>query len=542
MVRFRRLPCALLTTFLVLAYLAGLGSYALTERSEARYAGVAWEMLRSGDYLTPRYNDIKHFHKPPLFYWLCAGSMATFGPTEGAARLPCALAALGTLAVVGWWAKRREMGCESPWLAPACLGTAPFFWEMGRVAVTDMVLSFLLVLGLAAAWKILFDGPSASSLALFWGSLGLGFLDKGPVAPLILALVLLPVFRWGGGRWRDFSPWPGLLLSGVLALPWYLWAVQANPGLLDYFLKFQTVDRVFSTVHQRPGPFWFYLPVLLGGFLPWSCWLPQAIARGVKASRLAPDDRPNPDLFLLAWLLLPTLFFSLIGSKLPPYVLPIFPAVALLLARHLGRPGPREILAPLGVLILTAIAFTAQVRLGLIPRLRLFEHELGLAAIWLSLVVVLFAVLYLRKEPPDLLPLPCLAMLGLFFIAVHGMPKLDRNSAKPLVEAVHARADGPFEVAMHGGYLFGLPYYLDGFLTHLDYPRETRFETDNRFRDRVAPSVPDYFKLVVEGDKERFLIVPRPMLDSVSRTTGAPIIFRDDRWGVVHGRRKGALK
>lgn len=531
---------------LAVAYLAGLGSYALTERSEARYVGVSYEMLQSSDYLTPRYNGIKHFHKPPLFYWANAASMGILGQNEAAARLPCALSALATLALVAWWAKQPQAGCPRPWLAPAVLGTAPFFWQMGRVAITDMPLTLLVTGALAAAWQILSCGPTTKRLLLFWLSLGLGFLDKGPVAPLLVALVLLPLVVWGKARWRSLIHVPGIALAALISLPWYLWAVAANPGLLDYFLRYQTLDRLVTTVHQRPGPPWFYLPVLLAGFLPWSPWLLLALARAARAAKAArttnathpaqAPPEPSFDLFLVSWLVVPTAFFSCIGSKLPPYVLPMFPAMALLVARHLGRPTFRQMLAPLAVLLVIATACAGQARDHWFPRLDLFGHELCSAALWLSLLLVASALLHLQLEPVDLVAVPVVGMLGLVAIALPALPKLDRNTCRPLVETIQARASGPYRVAMHGGYLFGLPYYLGSPITHVDYPRETRFETDPTSKDLMIPSLPDYFSQLSQSKKDEFFIVPLPMLTAISRRLDAPVIYRDDRWGVVHQR------
>ena len=526
----------LLVAAIVVSFLAGLGAYPLTERSEARYAGVSWEMLRSGDYLTPHFNGIKHFHKPPLFYWMCAASMAALGDSEAAARLPCALAALATLAVVGWWAARPEAQCSRPWLAPACLAASPFFWEMGRVAVTDMVVTLLVVMALAAAWKMMTDGPTRLSLVVFWTSLGLGFLNKGPVAPLIVAMVLLPCFRGGRTSWRAFSPLPGLALATAIALPWYLWVVFENPGLLGYFLKFQTVDRVFSTVHERTGPPWFYLPVLLGGFLPWTCWLPGCLRQALRQARDTERTGPNLDLFLLSWLIWPALFFSLIGSKLPPYVLPLFPALALLVARHLHVLSARVLKAPLLVLVVTSLACIAQARWGLLPRLLVFLPELRWAAGWL-LLVVLGAVVFRHRKDTALVA-PVVAMLGLTLLIVPGLGKLARNSARPMVEAMRRTASGPFEVAVYGGYLFGLPYYLDDYVTHVAFAREVQFETDLGYRRRIFPDLPAYLPTFQKGDRDRFLVIPRPL--SPSARLGEPIIFSDERWIVVYHRRDGS--
>ncbi len=518
----------------VWAYLAGLNSYPLTERSEARYAGVAWEMLRSGDYLTPRYNGIKHLHKPPLFYWLTAGSMGILGESEEAARLPCALAALATLAVVGWWAKRPEMGCSHPWLVPACLSTSPFFWEMGRVAVTDMLVTFLVTVSLAVAWKVLSEGPDRISLVIFWAALGLNFLAKGPVGPLIVAMALLPTMLLAKVSWRVLAPGPGLVLAAAIGLPWYLWIVSQNPGLLSYLLKFQTADRVFTTVHERTGPPWFYLPVLLGGFLPWSVWLPGSIRRAVGLIR---KGELSPDALLLAWIVGPTLFFSMMGSKLPTYVLPLFPALALLVSRQFAAMSPRARAYPLGALTLLSLACATLTRWSLSPKVLTYSHELATAAAWLAVVSLVGLVLWIRGGQEAVLIAPVVAMLGVVAIALPGLPKLRHNSALPIVESIRQHSQGPYEIGMWDGYLFGLPYYTRQNIIHIGDPRETQFEDNDDFRALLSPDLPTYLPTFQKGDKDRFLIVPLPLADSLASQLGETVVFRDARWALLYHRR-----
>jgi 4-amino-4-deoxy-L-arabinose transferase-like glycosyltransferase len=517
-------------------YLGGLGNFPLTERSEARYAGVSWEMLRTGDYLTPRYNGIKHFHKPPLFYWLTAGSMRLFGDSEGAARLPCALAALATLAGVGWLARRPDIlpSQSRPWVAVACLATSPFFWEMGRIAVTDMLVTALVVGALASAWSILQDGPGWRNLALFWASLGLNFLNKGPVGPLIVALALCPYLFWRSRRsWRAFAPLPGMALALAIGLPWYLWVVAENSGLFAYFLKFQTADRVFSNVHRRDGPIWFYLPVILGGFLPWTCWLPTALKESWKKAREPKGQEANPDLFLLGWLIVPTIFFSLIGSKLPPYVLPLFPALALLVARHLASLTLAKLASPVAVLGIAGVACAAQLQWGLIAKLTTFSTQLGWAAGWLLLTALVGAGMAYRRRESALLVVLTVAMLGLLSIAISAFGKLSYLSAQPMCQAMRRQASGPFEVAMYGSYLFGLPYYLGQNITHVQYPREVQFETDLAYRRRIYDDLSSFLPTFHKGDQHRFLIVPRAALSDVQSQTKEPVVFIDHRFAVL---------
>lgn len=526
------MPLALLGLAIVLAYLLGLNSFPLTERSEARYFGVAWEMVSSGDYLTPRYNGIKHFHKPPLFYWAEVASMKVFGETEGAGRVPCALAALATMALGTWLAARPGMRCSRPWLVGALLATSPFFWEMGRVAVTDMLVTLLVTGALAMAWRILDQGATWPHLLAFWSLMGLNFLNKGPVGPFLVALVLLPYIVLTRSDWRAFAPVPGIVLAAAIGMPWYLWAVSHNPGLLGYFLKFQTVDRVLTTVHERSGPPWFYLPVILGGFLPWTVWLPGTLRDAWRKAREGQRTAPNPDLFLLLWFIPPTIFFSLIGSKLPPYVLPLFPAIALLMVRHLEG---RRLGAPLAMFALAAVACAGQVTMEVAQRLLVFSTQLRAAAVWLVVGLSAGMLASRKKREAALVASMLVTMLGLFTIAVTGLDHLADNSARDLALAIRRDSGGrPYEVAMLGGYFFGLPYYLKQNIVHVDLKRETQFEETDDYKSRVVPDLASYLPRFRLGDKDRYLIVPQSAWGTLSSNLHETVIYSDRRVLVLH--------
>lgn len=523
----------LLGAALVFIYLLKLGGSPLTERSEARYVGVAWEMLQSGDYLTPRYNGIKHLHKPPLFYWVTALGMRTLGTGEAAARFPTALAALGCLALTFAFCEQKAVAPGQGGVAILCLGASPFFWEMGRIAVTDMLVAMLTSLSLYTAWRVLDRGPSSSLLITFWSSLGLNFLCKGPVGPLIVALTVLPYSALRGGRLRNFRPLPGLFLASVIGLPWYLWVVSTNPGLLQYFVKFQTVDRVLSTVHQREGPFWYYLPVWLGGFLPWTPWMLAAIRKAASSARRAQNSPCDPDLFCLLWMGLPTLFFSCMGSKLPPYILPLFPPASVLIARYFPSFSRTVLAAPLAVIALASAACGAALALRP-PMLAPYTHEIGFAAIWTASITIWGIWVWLRPESDTLVSTASVGMFGLLILASSAFTRLDHLSARNIARAINQTATGPHEVAMLHGYLFGLPYYLGQFVVHVEYERETQFEDSEAFRSRILPNLPAYLIKFHNEARERFLIVRTPELGNIPSFGGESLIYQDEDFSVLH--------
>jgi hypothetical protein len=309
---------ALLLLALALGPLAGV--IGLLEPTETRYAEIAREMRSSGDYLAPRLNGLLHFDKPPLAYWSVAAGFAACGENEWGARLPVLLAALVTLALTALAARRFAALLIRPGLATWLLGSCLLFATVGRALASDPFLGA----AVTGFWAF-----APSPVAIAW--LGVGFLAKGPVVFVPTLLVILAVaalsrdrvpLRWLGPAW---SWW---LFAGI-ALPWYLLIVSRTPGLLRFFLADELWARYTTSEHHRPGPPWYFVGVLIAGALPWTPALVAGLARSWR-ERSRIESR-----LLLGWLLVPLAFFSFSGSKLPAYLLPVFPAVALLAARGL---------------------------------------------------------------------------------------------------------------------------------------------------------------------------------------------------------------
>ncbi len=313
---------------------------------EGRYAGVAWEMLRSGDWLTPTLNGLPYFHKPPLFYWITASSLTAFGLTEWAARVAPAIGF--SLAVASpFWLVRRWLGPRPANLAALALLAQPLALVAGQYANLDMLVAGLITLtivSLAHATLLMDIAPRQArpALRLAWAAAALGVLAKGLIGVVIPAGVI------GGwlllsGRWRiilrTFTQCPeGPVVFVLIAAPWFLFMERIHPGFLDYFFVYQHFTRFSTGGFNNQQPVWFYPAVLALFFLPWLAW----IARRAMGDRLAVG--PERDLALLCWIwaAVVILFFSMPRSKLVGYVLPAVPPLALLAAAGLrarGDPG-----------------------------------------------------------------------------------------------------------------------------------------------------------------------------------------------------------
>lgn len=469
----------------LLLLLFGLGSYGLLEDNEARFFEISWEMAQSGDWLTPRLNFIDHFHKPPGTFWLVGGSLKLLGTSEWAGRLPVALAALWTVGLTWYWAA-QEGGRGQACRAVLVLVTSLEFWFLSRLVLTDMFLTAAVTSALYCAWRSR-NHPEGKFWLGFWLSLAAGFMVKGPIG-LVIVLPVLALFHLsmqGKLSW-NLRPRLGLPLFLALALPWYVIVCLQHEGLLDYFLRFQTTQRMLTTVHGRPGAWWFYLPVLAAGFFPWSTGLPLTLAAAWKR-------RNELDRFLLLWLIVPVLFFSCAGSKLPTYLLPIFPALALLTARQ----EPRRLRAlgttALFTLALFTLALSVYLVIGVAPELQPAYHHLSALAALLGMSCL--AALAFRSRTGALVWFAwpaCSWAAGLLLLASSLGLCDGAYSARRLAQTIQ-RECPVGEIVEVADHLHGLPYYLGRRLVQVSYPRETWFQNPEDYQDFLYPDLSAYF-------------------------------------------------
>ncbi len=334
-----------LALFVWLACTAGLRPLAVPD--EGRYAGVAWEMIRSGDWLTPTLNGLPFFHKPPLFYWLTASSLSAFGLTLWAARLASILGAL-----LGAWAlyalTRRWSGSRLALGSVLVLVTQPFYFGGAQYANLDMLVAGCIVATIAlGAHAVLSREAGEPHRAALWGTYalaGLGLLAKGLIG-LVLPGGVLVLWLLLTGRWRSLLAMlslPGLVVLGVVAAPWFVAMQRLYPDFFHYFFVYQHFQRFTQTGFNNAHPIWYYVPLIVGLTLP---WVPAALV--AATGRLAPEGDADPMRhrralrhLMWVWLVVVVLFFSIPASKLPGYVLPALPPLAWLVADVLLRRWP----------------------------------------------------------------------------------------------------------------------------------------------------------------------------------------------------------
>ncbi len=316
-------------------FLVGLGSLPLLEPDEGRNAEVAREMLASGDWITPHFNALPYLDKPALFFWLVAGSFRLWGVSEWAARFPSALMALGTTLLV-WFLARRMFGDPVGLRAGVILAGTPLVIAFSRQVIFDMTLTFLVALAMLGFWFAeAGDFRRARFDLLSFAAMGLATITKGPVGFLLPLLSILTYLTFRG-RIRELKRlrWSlGLAVFLAASLPWFIAISVRNPDFPRYAFWQESLLR-FATGHaHRGGSFFYYVPVYLGGFFPWSFFLLAAGWNRLKLWKQLREESHKPVAFLLAWVVLIFVFFSISRSKLPGYFLPATIPLSILMAK-----------------------------------------------------------------------------------------------------------------------------------------------------------------------------------------------------------------
>ena len=348
-------------------YFSGLGGYPLLDPDEGRYAEIPREMLESGDFITPRLNYVKYYEKPPLFYWVTAGSMALFGQKEWAVRLVPAVAGFLTLLLIMGLGKRifdGTTGIMAGWIYL----TSVIPTVLARLPIIDGFFTLILT----ATWATWYLGYKASGISkrrlwycLSWTCLGLAVMTKG-IAAVALTGLIAGTFILCRRDWRALSSmaWaPGLLIFAIIVVPWH-WAVSSeNPGFFHFYIVVQHFDRLTSQEHAKP--FWFFIAVFPFGMLLWTAFFFPAVSKSLQKAfnslRSSREDGGKGEavLFLVIWVIAVIGLFSLSACKLVPYILPAYPAMALLMAHFMRGEGwgKRSVRWGVAVLAILLMAF-----------------------------------------------------------------------------------------------------------------------------------------------------------------------------------------
>ena len=333
--RFRAVHFFLLLLVASCMFFAGIGRLALIEPDEGRNAEVAREMLAKGDWVTPHFNNFSYLDKPPVFFWAVASSFKVGGLSEASARFPSALAALLTV-FLAWFLARRMFENTAGLYAGIVLATAPLVVVFARDVIFDMTLTFFVTGAMVCYWLRETSAERRKLLdVLLFAAMGLATLTKGPVGFLLplLSIAVYQVLRGKFARLKDLNWTLGLGTFFAVTLPWFIAVSMRHPDFPGYAFWQESLER-FATGHShRAGPIYYYLFIYLAGFLPWGFFLLYAGIHRVSEWRELCREQNAPVLFLLSWAGLIFVFFSISQSKLPGYFLPAMVPLSILMAK-----------------------------------------------------------------------------------------------------------------------------------------------------------------------------------------------------------------
>jgi len=489
-------------------FLWKLAAFGLIGADEPRYAQVAREMLAHHDWITPTLGGLPWLEKPPLYYWQAMIAFRLFGVSDWAARLPSVFDAFVMVLAVYSFLRRFRPGSQLD--AALLLATSAGIVGFARAASTDMPLTATFTIAMLA-WYAWFESGEKKSLAIFYGFLALGALAKGPVAPVLaFGIVLIFAALQRSARIVLSTLWiPGLLLGVAIALPWYGLVQLRNPQFFQVFIVEHNLARFGTNLYHHPDPFWYYIPVTLLGWLPWSIIAIAALVAAFRGLRSPTSDSLR--LFLLIWIGLIVIFFSVSQSKLPGYVLPAIPAGAILAARFIFAQSSetnamwlRFVLAAGHAMLAGVIVFAA-----LVVQYLVLEHRVpwDAAAIPLTVSGVLAIAIFVLLIKSDLRGLRLATLVPTILALAIAL----RFGAMPLDETLSARPVAN-ELANFDSHHLPVAVFL--------VPRETEFglafyrdQTVSNYQMRQIPS------------GEHIVVAAQGFQRSIAKETGRRVTY-----------------
>jgi len=541
-----RLSLLLLVAALAVVWFAPLGLRHLVPSDEGRYAEMAREMFVTGDWITPRYNGYKYFEKPPLQTWANALTFAWFGIGEWQARLYTALTGFAGVLLIGYTGARVFNGVTG-FCAAVVLATSPYWNLMAHFDTLDMGLSFWMELTLCGLLLAQRPNLPASQVRLWmwlcWAGMALALLSKGLVGLILpgAVLVLYTLIARDWALWRRLYIGSGLILFAIISVPWFVLVQMKNPEFLNFFFIVQQFQRYLTPEQNRPGAFYYFVPVLIIGFLPWLSVIFQSARHAVKVPR-----QPNgfaPVTLLLLWTAFIFLFFSASHSKLLSYTLPIAPSIALLIAIYLPLltrvQWSRHLIGYAVFLVAAAFGaiFLGRMGGGHTPNSLYREFQLWVyAALAVAFVVTLAAIWYNRRSSIGGVVLLGTAWLLIGTIAGTGHDVFGRESSGvklvPAVKAAMAKlpADTPFYSVAKLDHT--MPFYLGHTMIMVQEPDELQFGVTTE-PQKWLPTIDAWIERW-DADRYALALMPPGRYDEMlAKNVPMIVIARDDRRVIV---------
>ncbi|MDD5058663.1 MAG: glycosyltransferase family 39 protein [Sideroxydans sp.] len=534
----------LLLLSLVLIWFGNIEYRKLIKPDEGRYAEIPREMVVTGDWTTPRLNELKYFEKPPLQYWATAVAYEVFGEHQWTSRLWTALTGfLGVLLV--WFVGMRLFGREAGLYAALLLGSSVLYVLMAHVNTLDMGVTFFISLGIFSLLLGQQEKQAAQRrnwMMLAWAAMALAVLSKGLMGLILpgAALFFYSLFNRDITVWKRMHWFSGLAVFMLVAAPWFVLVMQANPEFFQRFFIYEHYERFTSTVHDRYHPWHYFIPVLLLGMLPWTLLMLDSMLRAWRGS-VQKAKEFSAERFLLVWAIFIYVFFSISGSKLPSYLLPMFPALALLMGKQIADMQARRLfwlIAPVALvlLLLLGLAPFADKLADTPVQVEMYgEYVVWLIVamlIWVSGMAFALKLLWGDKKTSAVIVLALSSLLAQQ-VGLSGYNTIARErSGFIIAQAIkpYIKPDVPFYSVLT--YEQTLPFYLNRTFTLVDYQDEMDFGIKQE-PQRWIPTVDEMAKRWAT-DKEAYAIVTAPQF-YVLQEKGLAMkeIYRDAQHVVV---------
>jgi 4-amino-4-deoxy-L-arabinose transferase-like glycosyltransferase len=474
-----------------------LGVRTLVPTDEGRYAEMAREMITSHDWITTRLNAIKYFEKPPLQTWMNAITFELFGLGEWQARLWTGLCGFGSVLLTAYTG-RRVFNAQVGLYAGLVLASSLLWGGLGHVNTLDMGLAGMMTISLCglliAQRNQATPDQQRNWMLVCWAGMALAVLSKGLIG-IVLPGAVLVLYTLAAGDWRIWKRLhlgKGLLLFFVITTPWFVVVSIRNPEFLHFFFIHEHFQRFLSKIHHRTGAWYYFVPILVAGIIPWLGVLLQSLWEGLRdrhESSLsgsldgATGRGFQPKKMLLIWALFIFFFFSISSSKLPSYILPIFPALALLIGAYLGRAGARS-------LTLAAVVFGLPAAIGLafVHRIPDTARDAFSAALlvkhlpWIYAALALIVVgaigavaLARRNKDGAVILLAVVGFLAGQIVIVGHNPQGRYSAGVDHLPAIRAELTPDTQMYLVGRYEQALPFYLQRTMTLVAHTDEMEF-------------------------------------------------------------------
>ncbi|WP_416052652.1 glycosyltransferase family 39 protein [Cupriavidus basilensis] len=521
----------------------------LLSSDEGRYAEISREMFASGDWVTIRYNALKYFEKPPFHMWVTALSYTLFGVGDWQARLCVALSGMVGL-IASMFAATRWYGIRAGLLTGLVLVAAPMWSVASHFNSLDMTLSGAMACVLA--FMLVAQHPDTTPVArrhwmwACWVAMGVAILSKGLVGIALpgLVLVIYTLISRDFGLWRRLHLISGIALMLIVTVPWF-WLVSArNPEFPNFFFIHEHWQRYTSTVHSRGGPVWYFVPLLVAGFVPWLGLAPrmwEVVRDDGAAARVATVRRLRPALLLAVWAIAIFVFFSLSDSKLPGYIVPVFPALGMLAAMALERIGERGWRQQLNAtLVIMAIGLLASPVVATLHSNHTATADYRRYAVWVAAAfVVMLAGTWLARRllrTHGLMPsivVYALALFTGFTTALLGHETIGGPaSGASLVPAIRAVLKDDMPIYGVRTLDHTLPYYLRHTTVMVEHPDELEFGTRQE-PQKWLPTLDSFIARWREGPPALAIMSADTYRELTTRQVPMHLVAQDQRRIVV---------